>query len=258
MKWLHFFTIITFVALLAGCATSTDLSGLYKGQSESKIFYDGQKLMLAGNYSEAIKHFNVLDARYPFGRYSRQSQLDSIYSYYKKQDYILALAAADRYIRLYPQGPNVDYAYYMRGLMKFYGSQAFFEKYFPADFAKRDVKPLQQAYADFMVLVKYFPHSKYAADARVRLIYIRDTLARHQLQVAQFYYKSKAYVAAANRANEVVRHYQRTPSVPDALAVMVKSYRKLGLMKDANESLRVLQLNYPRSKALQSVQSYAS
>lgn len=245
MKHLYFVIALVFSVLLAGCATSVDVANLYKGQPENKIFYDGQKLMLKGNYDEAIKHFNVLEARYPFGKYSRQVQLNTIYTYYKKGDYPLAIAAADRYIRLYPQGPDVDYAYYMRGYLKFYGSQGFFEKHFPVDLAKRDLAPLKQAYADFRILIRYYPNSKYAADARSRLIFIRNTLARHELQVAKFYYDRKAYVAAANRASEVVQHYQRTPSVPKALVIMVKSYRHLNLNKNANEALRVLKLNYP-------------
>ncbi|MGD9108047.1 MAG: outer membrane protein assembly factor BamD [Gammaproteobacteria bacterium] len=251
MKSIKFAILLIAVLLFAGCAKTHDVSTLYPNKSEAQIFHDGEHLMLKGDYSKAVKHFEVLDARYPFGRYSRQAQLDIIYAYYKKNDIPSALAAVDRYIKLYPTGPYIDYAYYMRGLIRFNQNHGFFEKYFPTDFAKRDLTTMRQAYADFSILLHYFPRSKYAPDARIRLRYIRNIMSRHELQVAEFYFKHDAYVAAANRASEVVRFYQKTPSVPQALAVMVRSYRKLNLAKNANDALRVLQTNYPNSKELQ-------
>jgi outer membrane protein assembly factor BamD len=253
MKNIKLVIVVMAALLLAGCAAAPDISTLYPGQSESKIFHDGEHFMLKGNYAEAVKHFEVLDARYPFGKYSRQGQLDIIYAYLKNDDVTSALASADRYIKLYPIGPSVDYAYYMRGLIRFNQNHGFFEKYFPTDFAKRDLTTIKQAYGDFRLLLHYFPRSKYAADAKIRLRYIRNIISRHELQVAEFYFKHDAYVAAANRANIVVQNYQGTPSVPQALAVMVKSYRKLNLAKDANEALQVLRMNFPNSKELQSV-----
>lgn len=242
--------IIMFIAalFLVGCAAEPDVSTLYQGQSEAKIFQDGEHLMKKGHYAEAVKHFEVMDARYPFGKYSRQSQLDIIYAYLKNDDIPSALAAADRYIKLYPTGPDVDYVYYMRGLIRFNQNHGFFEKYFPTDFAKRDLTTVKQAYGDFRLLVHYFPRSKYAPDAKVRMRYIRNIIARHELQVADFYFKRKAYIAAANRANVVVQNYQGAPVMSQALVIMVKSYRQLGLTQDADEALRVLQANFPKVK----------
>lgn len=248
MKNIKFAILLMAVLLFAGCAKTQDVSTLYQNKSEAQIFHDGEHLMLKGNYDKAAKHFEVLDARYPFGKYSRQGQLDIIYVYYKNNDIPSALAAAGRYIKLYPTGPHIDYAYYMRGLIRFNQNRGFFERYFPTDFAKRDLTTMRQAYGDFSLLLHYFPRSKYAPDAKVRLRYIRNMMSRHELQVAEFYFKHDAYVAAANRASEVVRFYQGTPSVPQALAVMVRSYRKLNLDKNANDALRVLQTNYPNVK----------
>lgn len=253
MKNIKLVIILIAALFLVSCAATPDVSTLYRNQSESKIFHDGECLMQKRHYSEAVKRFEVMDARYPFGKYSRQSQLDIIYTYLKNDDALSALASADRYIKLYPTGPDVDYAYYMRGLIRFEQNHGFFEKYFPTDFAKRDLTTVKQAYGDFRLLLHYFPQSKYAPDAAIRLRYIRNIIARHELQVAQFYLKHKAYVAAANRANVVVQNYQGTPSVPCALAIMVKSYCKLNLPQDAAEATRVLQLNFPNSKELQSV-----
>lgn len=239
------------VLVFAGCAKTQDVSALYPDKSEAQIFHDGEHLMLKGDYDKAVKHFEVLDARYPFGKYSRQGQLDIIYAYYKNNDIPSALAAVDRYIKLYPTGPYIDYAYYMRGLIRFNQNRGFFERYFPTDFAKRDLTTIRQAYGDFTLLLHYFPQSKYVSDARIRLGYIRNIMSRHELQVAEFYFTHDAYVAAANRASEVVRFYQGTPSVPRALAVMVRSYRKLDLTKNADDALKVLQTNFSNSKELQ-------
>jgi len=242
------------LSLLSACSsTPKDPASLFPNKTEAQLFHEGQASMLDGSYNDAVQHFESLDARYPFGKYTRQSQLDLIYTYYEQDDLPSALAAADRYIHLYPRGPNVDYAYYMRGLVQFGENHNFFERYFKVDFAKRDLTALRGAYVDFAQLTRYFPKSQYAADARQRMVYIRNVLARHQLEVADFYLKHKAYVAAANRANDVVDHYQGAPSVPDALAIMVKSYRALHLLKNANDALLVLRVNYPDSKALKSL-----
>jgi outer membrane protein assembly factor BamD len=248
MKFIQFILGLSFLSLmLSSCTTSTPSpENLYPGQSEAKIYADGKESMLKGNYEEAIHHFENITSVYPFGEYAQKSQLNLIYSYYKKDNFPLALAAADQYIRLYPRGENIDYAYYMRGIVQFEENKGVFERFFKTDFAKRDLTGLKKAYIDFNRLQTYFPKSQYTPYAKRRLIYIRNTLALHELQVAQFYYERQSYVAAANRANEVVQHYQGAPQVPQALVLMVKSYQKLGLTKDADESLRILKLNFPQ------------
>jgi outer membrane protein assembly factor BamD len=242
------------VCVVCSCSsTSTDPADMYKDKTEVQIFRDGQKAMLKKDYDDAISHFEALDARYPFGKYSRQTALDLIYSYHKNGDDVSALAAADRYIRTYPRDKDTDYAYYMRGLIKFGQNRGFFEKYFNIDYADRDLSTLKGAYADFALLKRYHPNSKYVPDAKQHMVFIRNAIARHVYKIAKFYYDRNAYAASANRANEVVQNYQEAPSVPKALALMVKSYRKLGLTENANDTLKVLRLNFPESKELKSV-----
>jgi outer membrane protein assembly factor BamD len=249
MKYFYVVTILIFSLWISACTnTSVDSAQLYKGQSEEQIFRDGEQSLSKHQYEDAIHHFETLNARYPFGKFAEQSSLNLVYAYYKSSNTPNALAEANRYIRLYPRNPSVDYAYYMKGLVQLNENLGFFERYFTFDYAKRDLSNLRKAYVDFNHLVRYFPKSKYTPDARQQMIYIRNTLARHELQVAQFYYDHEAFVAAANRASNVVRHYQETPSVPEALKLMVKSYQKLGLTKEANDTSQVLQLNFPDSK----------
>lgn len=238
---------------LGACASETDPAQLYKDQTAEQIFRDGENAMLKGQYDKAIKHFEALDARYPFGEHTQQGQLDMIYTYYQQNDYPSALAAADQYIRLYPRGPHTDYAYYMRGIIEFEENHGVIERHLHIDFSKRDLTGLHSAYLDFNQLLQFFPDSSYAPDARQRMIYIRNIFAQHQLQVAEFYFARKAYVAAINRATEVVQHYQETPVVPDALALMVKGYRALNFNQEAQDTLKTLKLNYPDSDAYEDV-----
>ncbi len=248
MKTINF-AILSFLCLfLFACASNTpDPADMFPGQSAGKLYIQGQNFMLKGRYDDAVKRFETFDVKYPFSDHAEQVLLDLIYSYYKQDDTASALATTDRFIRLYPRSKHVDYAYYMRGLIKYNEGHGFFEKYFRTDFATRDLLALHGAYNDFNQLVRLFPRSKYAADSRLRMIYIRNLFARHELQVAKFYYARKLYVAAVDRANEVVLHYQQTPSIPEALSIMVKSYRKLGTDKAANNTLKVLKLNFPNS-----------
>lgn len=251
MKKLYLAIFFMLSALLASCASvDQDPADLYKGQSAQKIFNDGENAMLKNRDDEAIKHFEALDARYPFSEYTQQSQLDMIYAYYMQDDTASVIAAADRYIRLYPRGPHTDYAYYMRGLVAFEENQGVIEKFFSIDFSKRDLTTLHSAYQDFNQLFQFFPDSPYIPDARTRMVYIRNLFARHQLQIAEYYFGRQAYVAAINRAKEVVLHYQETPSVPEALALMVKGYRELGYQQDAENTLALLKMNFPQSSPL--------
>jgi outer membrane protein assembly factor BamD len=247
--------IITLFAILAfifigGCKTSAlpDTSQLYKGETEAQIYQAGVKAMLKNDCGEAAQRFEALESRYPFGPYARQAQLNLMYSYYQQNDSLSTLAAADQYLRLYPRGPDADYAYYMKGMAEMNVNRGFFEKYFTIDFAERDLAGLKKAFVDFDRVVRWFPDSKYAADSRLKMIDIRNTIARHILQIGQYYFDQGAYVAAANRGNEIIKVYQQTPSVPDALVLMYKSYQKLGLTKNADETMRVIQLNYPDLK----------
>lgn len=235
--------LMTFI-LLAGCA-SQSLLDKYRDQSDEQIFTGGEKKLADGDWSQASEHFEALQALYPFGPYAQQGQLDIIYAYYADADYGSAEAEAERYIHLYPMGPNTDYAYYMKGLSEFMETIGYFQKHFSIDRSNRDLASYQKAFADFSELIDRYPHSLYAADAYKRLIYIRNLFGEHYLNIGAYYYSRKAYVASAEQAAVVVTDFQRTTAVPDALILMIRSYQKLGLTQQANDALSVLQLNYP-------------
>jgi outer membrane protein assembly factor BamD len=240
--------------LVTACSTTTDPSDAYKGESAEEIFQKGEEAMISKNYGEAIKRFEALDVQYPFGRNTEIAQLQIIYAYYKTSDYASAESAADRFIHAHPTSPHVDYAYYMRGLSNYFQNLGVFERLFAVDLATRDLVQIKKSYNDFAEVVHLFPHSYYTPAAHQYMVYLRNILAAHELEVAKYYYNRGAYVAAANRASLLVRHYQGAPTVPDGLVLMVKSYRKLNLTQNANEAMKVLEYNYAGSKYVQDAQ----
>jgi outer membrane protein assembly factor BamD len=235
-------------SLLSGCASSTDPADMYKDETPQQIYKTGVDELRNNSFGEAAKRFEALDVQYPFNSETEQAEFYLIYAYYMKEDYALSVAAADRFIRLHPTNPNVDYAYYMRGLADYYQNLGLLERFFTIDLATRDLTQIQKSYADFNELVTRFPNSRYAPSAHQYLVYLRNVMAKHQLEVAQYYYSRGAYVASANRASDVVAHYQGAPAVVDALVLMIKSYHKLGLTKQEQDATRVLQYNYPDKK----------
>jgi outer membrane protein assembly factor BamD len=234
-------------SLLTACSTSTDPAEAYKGETAQQIFQKGETALRERSYSEAVKRFEALDVQYPYERYTETAQLHIIYAYYMTSDYASAEAAADRFVHAHPANPHVDYAYYMRGLSNYYQNLGVFERIFTVDLATRDLGQIKKSYADFAEVVHSYPNSYYAPAAHQYMVYLRNIMADHELEVAQYYYSRGAYVAAADRANLVVRHYQGAPAVPKALVIMTKSYRALNLTQNANDSLQVLQYNYPNS-----------
>lgn len=250
MNYTKYLIIVLLGFLLAGCGTLPTPSQVYRGQSAEQIYHAGEAALAKDNYADAVQAFEALDSLYPFSAYVQPAQLDMIYAYYKNNDNASAGAAAERYIRLYPRSADVDYAYYLKGLSNYDVDRGWLQHYLPADPALREPATLRQAYQDFNELVRLFPHSKYAPDARQRMIYLRNMFGRYELRVAQYYFERKAYVAAINRANYVLSHYQSTPSTQGALVLLVKANRLLGLQHAADNALRTLKLNYPRSKAL--------
>lgn len=248
--------ILIFLAaiLLVGCANNNSSKYVkYQGMSDSQIYTFSQKAIAKGHYADATSSLEALDFMYPFGPYSRQARLDIIYAYYLSNDQASALASADRYLRLYPQGPSADYAYYMQGLMNYEMGESKLKQLFGVDTALVDLSTKKQAYASFSTLITNFPSSLYATDAGLRMAYIRNTLARKNVDIAKFYYVRKAYAAAANRAAYVVSHYEGSPQVIPALAIMVKSYRAMGLNNMAEKTLAILQNSYPNSPELKNI-----
>jgi len=179
--------------------------------------------------------------------------LDIAYAYYRNEESAQAVAAADRFIKLHPRHPNVDYAYYIKGLANYLETGGFVSRIVSKDHSKRDTGASQEAFRDFSELVRRFPNSKYSEDAAQRMLYLKNTLAMHEVHVARYYMTKGAYVAAANRARYVVENYQRTPAMPDALVVLAKSYKAMELPDLSDDAVRVLQLNYPEHPGIQEV-----
>ncbi|MBZ9558952.1 MULTISPECIES: outer membrane protein assembly factor BamD [Modicisalibacter] len=232
--------------LLAGCASNEVAPDL----QEQQLYQQAQSSLDAGRYNAAIKQLEALDTRYPFGRYAEQAQLELIYAYYKTENWEAARAAASRFIRLHPDHPQVDYAYYLRGLAAYEAGRFSLEGLELIDISKRDLGASRDAYVDFSELARRFPGSPYAADARQRVIYLRNVLARHELQVADFYLRKGAYVAAVDRGKWVLEHYPRAQATRDALAVMVEGYLGLNMRDRAHEVLETLVENDPDNARL--------
>jgi len=240
-----------FVALaLLGCSSNEELPGLGADAGEQQIYSDAERYLRNDNYDLAVRSLQQLEARYPFGKYAEQAQLELIYAHYMAYEHEAAVEAADRFIRLHPQHPNVDYAYYMKGLAAYTANEDIFARFLPTDPTKRDTTQAREAFAQFAQLLSRFPNSSYAADAEARMVALRNLLARHEINVANYYLRRGAYLAAANRGQYVVENFQRTPAVADGLAVMAQGYIFLGLNELAEESIAVLAKNFPDYPAL--------
>jgi outer membrane protein assembly factor BamD len=237
--------------LLQGCDVlkNLNLGGAdeekYVGWDAEKLHNSAQEAIDNGNYNKAIEFYEVLQTRYPFGQYAAQTQLDIAYAYYKNGDSEAAIAAADRFIKIYPRNPSVDYAYYLKGLVNYNRGIGFLDRFLPTDSSQRDPGTARDAYENFDELVRRFPESVYVPDAKKRMIALRNNLGMYEIHVARYYMMRKAYVAAANRASYVIEQYQRTPAVPYALEIMQEAYTKLGLEDLAKDAERIYALNYP-------------
>jgi outer membrane protein assembly factor BamD len=211
----------------------------------AKFRTNAKKAIDAGNWDKAIKIYEALEARFPFGPESAQTQLDIAYAYYKNSDPESAIAAADRFIKMNPRSPNVDYAYYLKGLVNYNRDIGFVQRFLPSDASQRDPGNARNAYDIFSELLRKYPNSKYAEDSKKRMIALKNNLAMHEVHVARYYMKRKAYVAAANRASYVVEKYQRTTAVPYALQIMQEAYTKLDMPELAKDAESVYNLNFP-------------
>ena len=236
--------------LLTGCSLLPEKIDETKGWSVQHLYSEARDSMNEGNYQTAIEYLDKIQARYPFGRYAQQAQIDTIYCQYKDNEPDAAIAAADRFIKANPRHPYVDYAYYMKGLVNFQRSNTLLDRLAPVDRAKTDTSTARQSYNDFSELVRKFPNSKYAEDARRRILFLHNSLAAYEVNVADYYLRRGAYVAAVNRAKYVLETYARTPATEDALSIMTQAYVKMDMPQLAADSLRVLEHNYPQSPEL--------
>jgi outer membrane protein assembly factor BamD len=201
----------------------------------------------AGEWEQAIDYYHQLERRYPYGNYAEQSQLEVIYAYYRNREVELAISSADQFIRLHPTHPRIDYAYYLKALSIFQSSASLLDRLSPVDPSRRDPSPAREAFEAFQTLVTLFPKSSYAGNARQRMAEILDLIAQHEINIGRYYLRQGAHVAALNRAKYVIEYYPDASVVEDALGIMVAVYKKMGFDTLLDDTMRVLQQNYPDS-----------
>ncbi len=240
--------LMLFVLTGTGCSIFKEYDET-AGWDASQLYNAAKEALNESDYEKAIKLYGKLEARFPYGRYTQQAQLETAYAHYKAGESEASIAAAERFIKLHPRHPNVDYAYYMRGLASFEPGRNFLERFFPQDGAQRDPTAARESFRYFSELIQRYPQSRYSQDAMQRMTYLRNSLARYEVQVADYYLRRGAHLAAANRGKYVLENYERTPSVPDALAVMVRAYRQMQMTDLADAAYRVLEQNDPERAA---------
>jgi outer membrane protein assembly factor BamD len=249
-KCLVFITLVYISLGLAGCASQPLVND--SNLSAQEIYQAGLTELNKERYAKAVAHFQNLEAKYPFGHYAEQAQLELIYAYFMNDEYEAAHATANNFIRLNPDYPQVDYAYYMRGLASYNENRGIFVNYLASDLSELDLAGVHRAFNEFSQLVQLFPNSQFAPDARQRMIYIKNLLAQQQLNAATFDMRKGEFVGAVNRSQYIIKHFQGTPAVPSALAMLVNAYTHLGLKDLAASTLEVLRTNYPDYKNLDS------
>ncbi len=236
--------------LLAGCGVfSGKEEDETAGWSAQRLYNEAKEAMASREWPKAIKYFERLEARFPYGRFAQQAQLEVAYCHFKDDERALAVAAADRFIKLYPNHPSVDYAYYLKGLINFNDGEGMVA-FVNSDMTDRDPKGAREAFAAFKEVVTRFPQSRYAEDSAARMRYLVNALASHEVHVARYYMKRTAYIAAANRAQYAIKHYPQAPALEEAVFILVRAYDALGMVELRDAADRVMQQNFPNSAYL--------
>lgn len=243
-------SIMVACVLVTGCSSSPDDKDETAEWTAEHFYKEAKSALEGGDYETAVKYFEKLETRFPFGRYAQQAQLETAYAYYKSRELESSVAAADRFIKLHPTHPNVDYAYYLKGLATFQDGPSNLEKIAGKNSTHMDTGLAKRSYDFFGELLKKFPDSRYSPDARQRMVFTLNLLAQHEYDTAQYYLQRGVYVAAANRAKYLVEHYPRTATVADALGLMARAYHELQMDDLARDSLRILELNFPQDRQL--------
>ncbi|MGB0129271.1 MAG: outer membrane protein assembly factor BamD [Rhodocyclaceae bacterium] len=238
---------VIFSLLVAGCGLLPEAKDETTGWSAQRLYTEAKEALGEGSYEKAIKHFETLEARYPYGRFAQQAQLEVAYPYYKSQEPAMAISACDRFIKLHPNHPNVDYAYYLKGLANFNGDLGYIGYVSSQDPSERDPKAARESFQAFKELVARFPESKYSADATARMNYLVNALAAHEVHAARYYLRRGAYVAAANRAQYAIKTYPQAPAVEEATFILVKAYDAMGMSDLRDDADRVMRKNFPAS-----------
>jgi len=248
-KFLKIATLVVALSLSA-CGLLPEKIDETKTWSASKLYSEASDELAGGNYERAIKLFESLESRYPFGTYAVQAQMEIAYAYYRQADQAQALAAAERFIKLHPNHPNVDYMYYLRGLINFNDKSGMFDFITRQDPSERDPKATRDAFDAFKQLVQKFPNSTYTPDAILRMKYLVNVMAQYEVHVASYYYRRGAYLSAVNRAQAAVTNYPDAPATEQALLLMVRCYDKLGITDLRDDAERVFKKNFPDSALL--------
>jgi len=247
-SWRTVMACVLLALTLAGCSWLPTGKDETAGWSAEQLYREAHDALLSGNYTRATKLFESLEARYPYGRYAQQAILESAFASWRAGEPAAAVASADRFIRTYPNHPNVDYAFYLRGLVHFREDQGIFGYVYELDLSERDPKEMRSSFAAFKELTTRFPESQYYDDSILRMKYLNNALGLFEVKVARYYFNRGAFIAAANRAQLSLVNNPQTPSNAEALAVLAQSYEKLGLPQLADDSRRVLVKTFPDSK----------
>jgi outer membrane protein assembly factor BamD len=234
-------------ALLAGCGLMPDQIDETASWTANKLYAEAKDSLSSGAYDKAVKLFEKLEARYPYGRYAQQAQLEVAYAHYRQDDAAATIADCERFIRLHPNHPNVDYAYYLKGLATFNGDLGFLSYLSQQDFSERDPKGARESFDAFKELVAKFPESRYAADSTARMNHLVNALASHEVHVARYYFKRNAFVAAVARAQTALKTYPNAPANEEALFIIIQAYDKLGIADLRDDAERVMRKNFPKS-----------
>lgn len=242
--------LLAAVALVAAGCSSLNSQDETLGWSAQRLYGEAKDSMASRDWQKAIKYLEKLEARYPYGRYAQQAQLEIAYANWKDGERASAIAAADRFIKLYPNHPNVDYAWYLKGLINFYEMQGVLSWLTTPDMSDRDPKAARDAYFALREVVTRFPDSRYADDARARMRFLVNSLASNEVHVAKYYMKRGAFLAAANRAQYAIEHYPQAPAVEEAMAILVRAYDSLGMTDLRDAAGRVLMKNFPETDYL--------
>lgn len=235
-------TLLILLIALTACGTKGDKN---EDRTADELYQDAKHAVTKGNYNRAAQLFSQLQTRYPFGRYTEQAQLEMAYAQYKLDSPDEAIATLERFIKTYPAHPNIDYAFYLKGLVNYEENYGFLAKLFPARSRDRDQTIARQSFNDFNELLRRYPDSQYAPDARQRMVFLKNNLAAYEIEVSQYYMRRTAYIAAANRARYVLETYPNTPETSTALAILHEAYVNLEMEELADGALRVLALNFP-------------
>lgn len=233
---------------LSACSWLPEKTDETKNWPVAKLYAEARSEMDAAQYEAAIKLWERLETNYPFGNYATQAQMEIAYAHYKTQDAALALAAAERFIREHPTHPQVDYMYYLRGLISFNDQMGILSVVYSQDPTERDPKATRESFAAFKALVDKFPDSKYAPDSIERMKYLINAMAQYEVHVAKYYYRRGAFLASLNRAMGAVKDYQDAPAREEALFLMIRNYEKLGMNDLRKDTERVFLANYPKSQ----------